>query len=764
MLEAVQEVLGRWEEFSEGARARAEQFTWRAAAEKYAGMYRRAHALKAAESDAVTVVVTNYNYERWVGEAVDSALAAIRPGDQIIIVDDGSTDGSREILKKYRNRPQVRIVEQENAGVAEARNAGARLATTPFLTFLDSDDQLHPDFIRTVAPKLLARRGAGVAFVGLDFYAEDGQPMGNWEAKGFSWAFQSSPADPGTPPRTNIPTPSACMVRREMWERSGGYYQQYAPGEDTEFMVRGLSVGFEALPVPEDVRTRYRYHSGSASKTRQYVPIHGWHPWMTDRFYPMGAPVEGAPIVQSYARPLVSVIIPVGKEHAMKVLQALDSLLGQSFRSWEVLLIDDTGTQSAMPFSLLERTYPFAPVYRRRGRPGVGAARNTGLELARGELVLFLDADDFLAPDALQRMVIEYSKSEGRYIYGDAMGVLPDGTFERLAFNPYNPREILKQSHPVTVLISRVQALRLRFSESLAYYEDWDFFCRCAVAGYHGKHLGGHPVLYIRPGGISGGVPVEKRDAYAQAIIQAYAPYVNGDKAMGSCCPGTGGTEVMEAKLRLGLVEGPAAAVLIGGSMSGDGWVRMEFIGQEKAPIPYRGVDTRRAYAGADDILNKFSDVHPDDVETLIRTGKWKVVRGASMAPPTPADTVLPAVETPIDWDRLSGAVSSAPVTESPAGSGPSGGSGEKVPASSKPAPKPKKPKGKAAKVPEGMEPAISMEGTAETGSEISGMSAKAALAAIEQTTDRNTLLAWLGVEQDGKNRPAVLAAIEAKI
>jgi len=97
----------------------------------------------------LSVVVVNYNYGRFVGEAVASALALRWEDVEVVIVDDGSTDGSPAVIESYRDR--VAILRTENAGQRVAANRGYALTTGDVVVFLDSDDVLPPDLPRRLA-------------------------------------------------------------------------------------------------------------------------------------------------------------------------------------------------------------------------------------------------------------------------------------------------------------------------------------------------------------------------------------------------------------------------------------------------------------------------------------------------------------------------------------------------------------------------------------------------------------------------------------
>jgi len=96
-----------------------------------------------AASMRFSVVITSHNQREFIKDAVDSALSVRGHSEEIIVVDDGSTDGSQELLRSYG--PAIRLVCREhNGGAGEARNCGAQIARGDYLVFLDGDDALLP--------------------------------------------------------------------------------------------------------------------------------------------------------------------------------------------------------------------------------------------------------------------------------------------------------------------------------------------------------------------------------------------------------------------------------------------------------------------------------------------------------------------------------------------------------------------------------------------------------------------------------------------
>jgi len=100
-------------------------------------------------SDAkISVIITCYNYQDYVAQAIDSVLEQDCPPHEIIVVDDGSTDGSRDVLKGYASR--VKVIEIPNSGSAKACLTGVAASTGDFIHFLDADDFLNPGATRAI--------------------------------------------------------------------------------------------------------------------------------------------------------------------------------------------------------------------------------------------------------------------------------------------------------------------------------------------------------------------------------------------------------------------------------------------------------------------------------------------------------------------------------------------------------------------------------------------------------------------------------------
>jgi glycosyltransferase involved in cell wall biosynthesis len=101
----------------------------------------------------ISVIIPAYNAVAYIERAIQSVLAQTRPAEEIIIINDGSTDNTAKVLQRYEG--QIRIIHQSNAGVSAARNAGIRAATGDWIAFLDADDEWLPEKLQLQSELLI---------------------------------------------------------------------------------------------------------------------------------------------------------------------------------------------------------------------------------------------------------------------------------------------------------------------------------------------------------------------------------------------------------------------------------------------------------------------------------------------------------------------------------------------------------------------------------------------------------------------------------
>jgi len=181
----------------------------------------------------VSVVIPTYNYARYVPEAIDSVLAQSFEGLEVIVVDDGSTDRTAEILRAFGG--QLRDIRQEHRGLSAARNTGIRAARGQYVAFLDSDDLWLPEKVSLQVARLDAEPEVGLVY-GEALFFDDSTPATLTPHSHFgphpsgrilSWLVRQNV----------IPSPTP-MVRRELFERVGLFDETLSACEDWDMWIR----------------------------------------------------------------------------------------------------------------------------------------------------------------------------------------------------------------------------------------------------------------------------------------------------------------------------------------------------------------------------------------------------------------------------------------------------------------------------------------------------------------------------------------------
>ena len=111
------------------------------------------------KQDTISVIIPAWNAAQMIGRAVDSVLSQSRRADEVIVINDGSTDDTRRMLESYED--WIRVIHQDNAGASAARNAGIRAATGRWIAFLDGDDEWLADHLERSMDLLCRYPGLG---------------------------------------------------------------------------------------------------------------------------------------------------------------------------------------------------------------------------------------------------------------------------------------------------------------------------------------------------------------------------------------------------------------------------------------------------------------------------------------------------------------------------------------------------------------------------------------------------------------------------
>jgi len=523
----------------------------------------------------LSIVLCTYNRARVLGRALTALVAAATDGAELIVVDNNSSDGTRDVVRRFLGGPlNIRLVDEPRQGLSFARNTGIGVAAGDHIAFTDDDVVVDPDWIRSLRHAF--ERFPRAAWIG-------GKVLPIWPAPPPPWLTDDRWAplallDYGDEAFAIGPDRPVCIVganlavRRAALDAAGLFaasVQRVGLGagstEDHELQLRLMNAGFTGIydptivvhsPVDPERMTKAfhrRWHFGhgrsyAAMRARDFegsrrhvagIPSHvvrtlaaetvaaaaavarrssedGFGHELRARFAagfiaelvrrPGGHPDACARVERQSASAVdsarVSIVIPCYNQ-ARFLDRAIESALRQTLAGVEVVVVDDGSTDDTA--AVAQR---FAAVsYYRQDNRGVAAARNAGLARARGDFVIFLDADDELTPDAAEIGVAALrAMPAAACAAGTALPVDREGA--ELPFTPpvlvraeaERYEELLASNFmwtPGCVIFRRVILCRAGgFDESLSRSADYALYL--ALAREWPMHWHGRPVARYR--------------------------------------------------------------------------------------------------------------------------------------------------------------------------------------------------------------------------------------------------------------------------
>jgi glycosyltransferase involved in cell wall biosynthesis len=229
------------------------------------------------DSVQLTVVIPSFNTVSYVASAIQSVLTQTWRALEVIVVDDGSSDGSVDAVLAIED-PRLTCVRQANRGLAGARNTGLLLARGPFVGFLDSDDIWFPNKAARHLALMAEDRSVGLTFSHSAYLDESGVPTGQLLIAGCA-----RPTARDFVKRNHAGNGSTAIIRLACLEAAGGFDEAIKNCEEWELWVRlTATTPFEARLVSE-VLTGYRIREDSLSVTFDHFLTNG--DLAVDRFH-----------------------------------------------------------------------------------------------------------------------------------------------------------------------------------------------------------------------------------------------------------------------------------------------------------------------------------------------------------------------------------------------------------------------------------------------------------------------------------------------
>lgn len=210
----------------------------------------------------VSVIIPTYNRARYICRAINSVLDQTFTDYEIIVVDDGSTDNTREVLAPYGGK--IVYIPQTNQGVSAARNKGIEQAKGEYIAFLDSDDYWMPEKLIEQVKILDANPRVGIVYCRMPIINAKGEKIGMKPA-GVSGRNLQELLEVGG----DIPT-STVMIRRECFSKAGMFDRTLSMGEDMEMWMRTAQF-YDLYEIENKVLAHYCRHTEQVTQDKVKV-------------------------------------------------------------------------------------------------------------------------------------------------------------------------------------------------------------------------------------------------------------------------------------------------------------------------------------------------------------------------------------------------------------------------------------------------------------------------------------------------------------
>ena len=377
----------------------------------------------------ISIVIPVYNGANYMAQAIDSALAQDYPNFEVIVVNDGSSDGGEtdRIARSYGGR--IRYLVKENGGVATALNMAIEAMDGSYFSWLSHDDIYVPDKLSHQVRLLdrLENRDT-ILYSNYTLIDERSRPTAHIRLEERHTSAQLDM--PLFPLTRGMIHGCTLLIPRRLFDRYGTFDASLRTTQDYDLwfrMLRTEKLHFDPLPT-----VLSRVHPEQGSRTMPEVEAEGialWRRFIDDvsadeaaemygtqyRYlcstteflrqtpYEAVAPVAQAKAVSVLSQTLVSVVIPFRNRVAW-TLEALRSAQRQSHQKIDILLVDDGSDEDVTPIVQAAES-DLRVRYIRQKALGAAAARNTGLANAAGRYIAFLDSDDWWHADKVARQL-----------------------------------------------------------------------------------------------------------------------------------------------------------------------------------------------------------------------------------------------------------------------------------------------------------------------------------------------------------------------
>ena len=397
----------------------------------------------------VTIVIPVYNGEKYVKEAIDSGLNQTYKNIEILVINDGSTDNTESIVKEYTNK--VKYIHKENGGVSTVLNLAIKEMSGEYFSWLSHDDRYYPKKVETEINYLIDKKLLGtktILYSDYDLIDEKSKVL----SKAIKDHKMLEEKEEYALLRGTV-NGITLLIPKIAFKECGNFDESLRCAQDYDLWYRMMKKGYKYKHIPE-ILASTRIHKKQVTNTNPKVITEGNNFWIKmiddiplnikeklenseySYYYEMAVFLKTTPYDEARLhcekkyleiekktdinKIKISVIIPFYNRINL-VKRAINSVINQSHKNWEILLINDGTKENTEDLKSFIKNNKKIKLIEFSKNKGASSARNAGINAASGEYIAFLDSDDEFTKDKLKtqltQMVLKnYKISHTSYI------------------------------------------------------------------------------------------------------------------------------------------------------------------------------------------------------------------------------------------------------------------------------------------------------------------------------------------------------------
>jgi glycosyltransferase involved in cell wall biosynthesis len=411
----------------------------------------------------ISVLIPTYNRAKYIKQAIDSVTAQDYRPLEIIVVDDGSRDSTKEIVKKY-DKNIVKYFYQKNKGISGARNACLAKAKGEYIAWLDSDDYYLPGKLTAQMNYMRKHSDCEIVFTEYKNFLE------NEEVKNNKIAMDIVRREKEAEYKTCL---ASSLAKKLFYEKVGKFPEKYKTAEDDFILNTAESLKINLSNFINKIFYKRRIHNDNSLILNDMISNCLLLKKNLQKDVICGI-LRNFINEKKSSAPAVSIIVPIyNTEPCLK--RCLDSLINQTLKNIEIIMINDCSPDNSWTvMQEYAKKDSRIVLINHRVNKGVSVARNDGMKIAKGEYIGFVDSDDYVDLDFYEKLYKGTENGKVDVVRGKIRTIKSNG--EEIIYNFGEERQdktmFISQFTSAIYKKSFLQEYSIKFTPGCIYGED----------------------------------------------------------------------------------------------------------------------------------------------------------------------------------------------------------------------------------------------------------------------------------------------------